>query len=58
VWFGEELDSQMLKRVQQHIARDPVDLCIVIGTSGTVYPAAGYVAGSFFRFRRWFPSTC
>lgn len=43
VWFGEELDSQMLKRIQQHIARDPVDLCIVIGTSGTVYPAAGYV---------------
>lgn len=44
VWFGEELDSQMLKRVQQHIARDPVDLCIVIGTSGTVYPAAGYAS--------------
>lgn len=21
---------------------EPVDLCIVIGTSGTVYPAAGY----------------
>lgn len=42
VWFGEELDSQMLKRIQQYIERDPVDLCIVIGTSGTVYPAAGY----------------
>jgi NAD-dependent deacetylase sirtuin 5 len=42
VWFGEELDSQMLKRIHQYIERDPVDLCIVIGTSGTVYPAAGY----------------
>jgi NAD-dependent SIR2 family protein deacetylase len=41
VWFGEELDSQMLKRIHQYLGRDPVDLCIVIGTSGTVYPAAG-----------------
>jgi len=41
----------MLKRIQQHIARDPVDLCIVIGTSGTVYPAAGYVAPVAPRFR-------
>lgn len=45
VWFGENLDSQMMKRIDQYLVRpgqDPVDLCIVIGTSGTVYPAAGY----------------
>jgi NAD-dependent SIR2 family protein deacetylase len=47
VWFGENLDSQMLKRIDQYLVRpgqDPVDLCLVIGTSGTVYPAAGYVS--------------
>ncbi|KAF8537744.1 SIR2 family histone deacetylase [Trichophaea hybrida] len=47
VWFGENLDSQMLKRIDQYLVRpgqDPVDLCLVIGTSGTVYPAAGYAS--------------
>lgn len=43
-WNVESLDSQMLKRIDQYLVRpgqDKVDLCIVIGTSGTVYPAAG-----------------
>ncbi|TGZ79645.1 DHS-like NAD/FAD-binding domain-containing protein [Ascodesmis nigricans] len=41
VWFGEELDTTMLDRVDKFI-REGCDLCIVIGTSGQVYPAAGY----------------
>jgi NAD-dependent SIR2 family protein deacetylase len=52
VWFGENLDSQMLKRIDQYLVRpgqDPVDLCLVIGTSGTVYPAAGCVSPSRWR---------
>jgi NAD-dependent SIR2 family protein deacetylase len=45
IWFGENLDPQTLKRINQYLSRphqDPVDLCIVIGTSGTVFPTAGY----------------
>ena len=41
VWFGENLDSQMMKKIEQWLRKGKVDLCIVIGTSGTVYPAAG-----------------
>jgi len=44
VWFGENLDSQMMKKIEQWLGKGKVDLCIVIGTSGTVYPAAGYAS--------------
>lgn len=41
VWFGEMLDEDMLVSIDRWIDSG-VDLCIVIGTSGNVIPAAGY----------------
>uniref|UniRef100_A0A667YI27 NAD-dependent protein deacylase sirtuin-5, mitochondrial n=1 Tax=Myripristis murdjan TaxID=586833 RepID=A0A667YI27_9TELE len=38
VWFGETLDSDILTRVEQEL--DNCDLCLVVGTSSIVYPAA------------------
>lgn len=42
VWFGENLDSRMLREVDAWIDAKPVDIVLVIGTSSVVYPAAGY----------------
>lgn len=42
VWFGEPLDGAMLDAVDAWIARDGVDLVLVVGTSGLVWPAAGF----------------
>lgn len=43
VWFGESLPFNVLKKADDFLsASPPVDLILVIGTSGTVYPAAGY----------------
>lgn len=44
VWFGESLPTETLTRVSDWI-NDPrgVDLLLVIGTSASVYPAAGYI---------------
>ena len=39
VLFGEALDPELLERAQSMAAR--ADLCLVIGTSAVVYPAAG-----------------
>lgn len=39
VLFGEMLDPELLERAQSMAAR--ADLCLVIGTSAVVYPAAG-----------------
>ncbi|KAI0347513.1 sirtuin 5 [Trametopsis cervina] len=38
VWFGEE--PHHMNTIQKLV--DKADLCIVVGTSSTVYPAAGY----------------
>lgn len=38
VWFGEALDSDVLARAEQVL--DSCDLCLVVGTSSVVYPAA------------------
>ncbi|KAF7799997.1 hypothetical protein EIP86_011240 [Pleurotus ostreatoroseus] len=38
VWFGEQ--PQYLDHIDKLVAR--ADLCLVVGTSSTVYPAAGY----------------
>ncbi|XP_041696123.1 NAD-dependent protein deacylase sirtuin-5, mitochondrial [Coregonus clupeaformis] len=38
VWFGETLDSDILTRVEEEL--DRCDLCLVVGTSSIVYPAA------------------
>jgi NAD-dependent deacetylase sirtuin 5 len=43
VWFGEALPEKTISAVEKWIAAGPVDLCLVIGTSAKVYPAAGYV---------------
>ncbi|NP_001187449.1 NAD-dependent protein deacylase sirtuin-5, mitochondrial isoform X1 [Ictalurus punctatus] len=38
VWFGESLDPDILTRVDLELER--CDLCLVVGTSSIVYPAA------------------
>lgn len=43
VWFGESLLLRALDRIDCFIESQPVDVILVIGTSGTVYPANGYV---------------
>ncbi|OHW90684.1 sir2 family protein [Colletotrichum incanum] len=43
VWFGENLDEEMLKGVDAWIGQGKVDLMIVVGTSAQVWPAAGYI---------------
>lgn len=44
VWFGEVLPEQTLRDIQDFIQASPrIDLILVIGTGGQVYPAAGYV---------------
>ncbi|KAK6202646.1 transcriptional regulatory protein [Scheffersomyces amazonensis] len=44
VWFGESLPLQLLTRIDNFIeSGNSVDLILVIGTSGTVYPANSYV---------------
>ncbi|CAK7220504.1 hypothetical protein SBRCBS47491_004210 [Sporothrix bragantina] len=43
VWFGEALDQEMIKGVDQWVAAGGIDLMLVIGTSAEVYPAAGYI---------------
>lgn len=43
VWFGEPLPEKTLKAVDKWIAAGPIDLCLVIGTSARIWPAAGYV---------------
>ena len=38
VWFGESLDEEVLEGAQEELAA--CDLCLVVGTSSVVYPAA------------------
>ena len=42
VWFGESLAEEDLQR--SYTALQSSDLCLVIGTSGVVYPAAGFAS--------------
>jgi NAD-dependent deacetylase len=44
VWFGESLREDDLRRCDQAI--QSCDLFLVIGTSGVVYPAAGFALGA------------
>lgn len=58
VWFGEELPPDILLDIdtflqseapgvaitRSHPSRSTIDLCLVVGTSSTVFPAAGYAA--------------
>lgn len=43
VWFGESLPLRVLDRIDTFLEAGLVDLILVIGTSGTVYPANSYV---------------
>lgn len=43
VWFGESLPLGAMHEIDDFLERDHVDLILVIGTSGTVYPANSYV---------------
>ena len=40
VWFGESLDAEVLDRAAQ--VTSACDVFLVVGTSGVVYPAAGF----------------
>ncbi|KAL1617951.1 hypothetical protein SLS54_007484 [Diplodia seriata] len=44
VWFGEMLPRSTVAAIDDFVARpdERIDLVLVIGTSSTVYPAAGY----------------
>ena len=41
VWFGEPLPVEALLRAEE--AAESADACLVVGTAGAVYPAAGLV---------------
>ena len=41
VWFGESLDYQVLSKAEEILANH-CDVLLVVGTSGLVYPAAGF----------------
>lgn len=41
VWFGESLPMNALLRAEE--AAGKADACLVVGTAGAVYPAAGFV---------------
>ncbi|CZS89564.1 related to NAD-dependent histone deacetylase [Rhynchosporium agropyri] len=43
VWFGEALPEDTLTEMDAWINKGKIDLILVIGTTATVYPAAGYV---------------
>ncbi|CAH1779326.1 unnamed protein product [Owenia fusiformis] len=38
VWFGEDLDEDIFKRAEEEL--EQCDLCLLVGTSSVVYPAA------------------
>lgn len=45
VWFGEMLPQEAVQATEDVIETlRPGDVCLVVGTSGLVYPAAGYPA--------------
>jgi NAD+-dependent protein deacetylase sirtuin 5 len=43
LWFGEAISQKLVEDVDAFFEQGDIDLCIVIGTSGTVWPVAGYV---------------
>jgi len=42
VWFGEQLDPEVIGRVNRYLQK--TDLLVIVGTSGVVYPAAGFAS--------------
>jgi len=56
VWFGEMLDPAVTQRVDRFMreAAGAPFVFVAVGTSGTVYPAAGYVqAARFYGAETW-----
>ncbi|VEL28788.1 unnamed protein product, partial [Protopolystoma xenopodis] len=47
VWFGESLDPDIVCSVEKAISS--ADICLVIGTSAVVYPAAGFISTAAMR---------
>lgn len=47
VWFGENLDPAALHAAEAAV--DSADICLVVGTSSVVYPAAGLVFSAVTR---------
>lgn len=43
VWFGESLPLKVVDAADEFLTNNKIDLVLVIGTSGTVWPAMGYV---------------
>ncbi|CCH41774.1 NAD-dependent deacetylase [Wickerhamomyces ciferrii] len=43
VWFGESLPLKAVDQADEFLMNNKVDLVLVIGTSGNVWPAMGYV---------------
>ncbi|EPS41534.1 hypothetical protein H072_4556 [Dactylellina haptotyla CBS 200.50] len=43
VWFGESLPAHVLSEIDEWMEDGPIELCLVIGTTGMVWPAAGYI---------------
>lgn len=43
VWFGESLSMMTIDKIDNFLQQGKVDLILVVGTSGTVYPANSYV---------------
>ncbi|CAG9945362.1 unnamed protein product [Clonostachys rosea f. rosea IK726] len=43
VWFGEKLDINLVRRADNFVDQEPLDMMLVIGTSALVWPAAGYI---------------
>lgn len=42
-WFGESIPLKLIDTVDDFLIHNKVDLIIVVGTSGKVWPAVGYV---------------
>jgi NAD-dependent deacetylase sirtuin 5 len=49
IWFGEMLPSKVIRKVDDFIEANDIDLIMVIGTSASVYPAAGYVDSARYK---------
>lgn len=49
IWFGEMLPSKVIRQVDDFIEANEIDLIMVIGTSASVYPAAGYVDSARYK---------
>lgn len=43
VWFGEQLDFDMISEIRTWLFTGGVDIMLVVGTSAVVSPAAGYI---------------